>query len=1426
MSTRSIPWSVLGAALVLPGCLPAPAVDSERHAIGLQDGEAWTLLGPTTSYGIGWRASGVGDVDGDGDEDVLASAALNATADGTVLLFPGSNGLPALNPTWSIAGATGDGVVGAGMIGDVNGDGVDDVGYSASSADGTYLDGGAASIHFGGAGGPSLSADWTVEATQGGENLEWLTGLGDVDADGYADVAVWGRDADDGVPDGGRIDLYLGGPSGPSTTPDWSVFGTQTDSLFGRPAFVGDVNGDGAYEVAVVARDYDTFSYADAGAVFLYEGVPGGLPSTTASFSAFGDGPSAWAGIGTAGADLNADGYTDLVIGEPAVNVGPGRIRAFAGGAGGLASTPFWTSPVGTDPGTALAAVGDVNGDGVADLAEHDQAGNQGEVNLFLGTSGAAPGPAAWTVAPGIAGEYWGTWIDGAGDIDGDGLGDLLASSHYAGSGAGKAALYLSSPALPSIAPDVVVPSGQAGARSGDYGNAIGDVNGDGYDDLAVSAYLWDGPAGADAGRVWIHLGGPTGLDPIPATTLDGPQAGAQFGGGLSMGDVTGDGYADIVVAAPGWTGSAGTAEGRAAMFPGSATGVSTTAAWTWESGQPGAGMYRVAVGDGDGDGVRDVAVGMYYWEVGGTELGKVALFLSSQGGLDTTPDWEVIGDQADAVYGTAVEFDGDLNGDGLDDLVVGALYYDAPATDAGRVYVYAGTPSGPPTVATVVLSGSQDTQYFGNLVCHVGDIDGDGFGDLAASSPLWNGAAGADTGRVDVFFGSATGVSGGDVQSLEGAAANDQFSGGLWGGDVDGDGFSDLGRGGHVVGGAPYEGMGAIHFGSAAGLDPVVGWSWENTNGASDRWGQTGTSGDFNGDGVADVVFGTVYPNAEAGAFAVWHSRGGDGTVRAPGPTLRIEQDAGAPIPPGGLSETAGARVVMFLRSSVGNARAKLQVEAEPLGIPFDGLGLVQTNVWQDTGPGGTDFNVTLTLAPDTAYQVRARALWDPAQRPAVRAGPWVQALRSGRPDGVDFRTTADSDGDGEADDTDCAPSDPTIYTGATEVCDGIDQDCDGVADGGFDGDSDGFVDGDDPGCAANLPLASLDCDDADATISPAGVEVCDGVDQSCDGDIDEGFDADGDGFVDGDDPGCAANVAPLDCDDSDATIYPQAPETCDGTDSNCDGSLLDGDADLDGDGDPDCTDPDIDGDGDPNTTDCADEDATIHSAAVEICDAVDSNCNGSLVDGAPDFDVDGLPDCVDDDADGDGQDAIAAGGQDCDDLNPGVFNGADEDCDALDSDCDGSFVDEFADLDEDGEPNCTDADDDGDGVDGIASGGDDCEDLEATVYPGAVEACDGLDGDCDGDVPADESDLDADGARICDGDCNDQDARVSPGANEIPGNGVDDDCDGGDAAAPGDDGPRPDAPGIGCSTAFAGHSGLAALAVLGIAWGRRRRS
>ncbi|MCB9795588.1 MAG: hypothetical protein H6741_23035 [Alphaproteobacteria bacterium] len=454
------------------------------------------------------------------------------------------------------------------------------------------------------------------------------------------------------------------------------------------------------------------------------------------------------------------------------------------------------------------------------------------------------------------------------------------------------------------------------------------------------------------------------------------------------------------------------------------------------------------------------------------------------------------------------------------------------------------------------------------------------------------------------------------------------------------------------------------------------------------------------------------------------------------------------------------------------------------------------------------------------------------------------------------DSDAPADIDGDGVTADEDCDDEDPAVYPGAPELCNGLDDDCDGEADEDAtdattwyeDADGDGYGDSRVAAQACDAPegyvAAGEDCDDGDAAyhpgaaeedcadpndyncdgsvgyadndgdgypaceecddgargVNPSATEVCNGVDDDCDGEVDADAvdrrtwyqDADGDGYGSADvsaesceaPSGFVDNAS--DCDDGDAEVHPGATELCNELDDDCDG-----DVDVDAaDAVTWYADDDGDGYGDPassqlacdapaehvdNADDCDDLEPLAWTGAAEVCDEVDNDCDG-------DTDEDALTTWyLDYDQDGYGDDSSAteaceaptsryiSSGGDCDDGEPLAWTGATESCDEVDNDCDGStdegvLTDYYADLDGDGYG------DDGDSAQacsapsGYSATGGDCDDDASDVYPGAATVCDDIDHDCDGSVD-DDADGDGYSDAACGGtDCDDADASVVP--------------------------------------------------------------
>ncbi len=415
------------------------------------------------------------------------------------------------------------------------------------------------------------------------------------------------------------------------------------------------------------------------------------------------------------------------------------------------------------------------------------------------------------------------------------------------------------------------------------------------------------------------------------------------------------------------------------------------------------------------------------------------------------------------------------------------------------------------------------------------------------------------------------------------------------------------------------------------------------------------------------------------------------------------------------------------------------------------------------------------------------------------------------------------DADGDGfTTEDGDCNDLVPVMSPGGQEICDGIDNDCDGAVDDGlpnawyYDRDGDGYGD---PflkvaGCLApDRYVVAPDCDDDDPEVHGGAPELCNGLDDDCDGVVDNVpaaalfADLDGDGY--GDPANLVAScdqgtTTGGDCDDGNSAIHPGMQDGCNGVDEDCDGAIdenpdggwyRDGDGDGVGSGAPTAASCEPAPAGLANAHgDCNDANPAIHPGSDEHCDGVDEDCDGDVDDDA----IDGATFYGDSDGDGHGDPArpvrgcsrpagTAWLGDDCDDVDGDNHPGANERCDGADNDCD-TTVDEpdavdaqewFADDDHDGWGDA------GTGVSGCDPGGDattqggDCDDSDGASYPTLVYADLDLDGFGD-DATATPHCGSLVGLVTVGGDCVDGDNGVNPGRPEVC-NDQDDDCDGG---------------------------------------------
>ncbi|MBF0463377.1 MAG: FG-GAP repeat protein, partial [Magnetococcales bacterium] len=680
--------------------------------------------------------------------------------------------------------------------GDINGDGFDDLVVGAYHADPDCTDSGSSYVVFGHASGfvsainlSSLNGS-TGFRLDGEAAADWLgisvSSAGDVNGDGFADLIVGADGAPAGPSYAGSTYVVFGKASGFSSAIDLSSLngstgfrldGVSSGDCSGKARAVssaGDVNGDGFNDLIVGAGSADP-NGTDSGSSYVVFGKASGFNSAINLASLDGNtgfclnGVTAWNHAGdsiSSAGDINGDGFADLIIG--AVGASPNG-HSWAG-------------------------------------SSYVVFGHSGSFNAAINLA-SLDGSTGFRLDGVAANDWLGFAVSSAGDVNGDGFGDLIVGANradpngsYSGSSYvvfGKASGFNSVINLASL-------DGSTGFRldgvatndNSGFVSSAGDVNGDGFDDLIVGAPGTNGSVGSSY-VIFGHSGGfisaitLSNLDGSTGFRLDGVTAGDQSGYSVnSAGDINGDGFDDLIVGAAIASPSGITRAGASYVIFGKATGSNSAINLSSLDGSTGFRLSGVAsydisgfsvssAGDVNGDGFGDLIVGAYKAPSGISYAGSSYVVFGKATGFSATislaslngsTGFRLDGAASNDRVGVSVSSAGDINGDGFDDLIVGAMYADPNgASHAGSTYVVFGKATGFNSVINPAsldgntgfrLDGVAAGDQLGWSVSSAGDVNGDGFDDLIVGAKGADPNSTIDAGSSYVVFGKATGFS------------------------------------------------------------------------------------------------------------------------------------------------------------------------------------------------------------------------------------------------------------------------------------------------------------------------------------------------------------------------------------------------------------------------------------------------------------------------------------------------------------------------------------------------------------------------------------------------------------------------------------------------------------------------------------------
>ena len=819
--------------------------------------QGWTATGDQDGGGFGFDVAGAGDVNGDGYDDVLVGAhqyndGARLRAGRVFLFYGGPEGVQEA-PVWTFVGEAANDNLGTALdgVGDVNGDGFADVVIGAPRYRGTERNEGRVYGFYGSGLGLAAAPDWTWEGgVRNADAGSAISAIGDINGDNFADFAVGAPGHTNEEADEGRVVVFYGSEGGFPDAPSWSLESDIAGTGLGYAVAGGrDFNGDGFDDLAIGAPNYN----GNAGRVYLVLGGEEGFAAAPDRiFNSVGQ-----AGFALDFCDTDGDGFADLYFGRPGANsrvvteiIGGADVENVNPGAS-VASDGVFT-------GRALSCAGDINADGFEDLAVsrarlNNEDGGSDSILIRYGSADRLWSTASETIQP-DQNNLFGSSLDAAGDVDGDGLPDLVvgAPSHTFGLvDPGKAYVFRGVRSHLRHRPHL---GGTISDQNNSYAASVvarvGDHNGDGYNDVAVGGYGRSNSRGA----VWLFLGGADGLAAAAHRRWDGADGGMRFGQHVAGDvDLNGDGYHDIIVGAPHYANNTGRVfiflGAEAASIRPNGAGTQNTEVPSPSGSQDYFGYTVTGLRDTNGDGFDDFAVSCWGEDDAGSSSGRAYFYYGNGGNnINTTHDAVWSDRRSEARFGWFVANAGDVNGDGLGDLVISQPWLDNGQDNEGKLYVYHGQLNRVPALTTTIES-NEVSFLLGRSLAMNCDVNGDGFSDVVAGGNL----------GFRVYLGSPAGITTTPALSRNGSGYN------VTCGDVNSDGFDDIVStdNNHSV---------FLHLGGETLQDQVVWYALENGQGFGSWTANASIVGDLNGDGAEDLVVGASRYNSNRGRLYFYY--------------------------------------------------------------------------------------------------------------------------------------------------------------------------------------------------------------------------------------------------------------------------------------------------------------------------------------------------------------------------------------------------------------------------------------------------------------------------------------------------------------------------------------------------------------------------